>query len=105
MSAWPKATFYPRIVLSGNVGIQSLPLADFGNWGSRAFGIGPQLSLPIFEGGRLRGMLHLREAQEQEAALNYQNTVLRASQEQYVDSSTAQTLALVGLYISLGGRF
>jgi len=153
--------FYPRIVLSGNVGLQSMQLSDFGSWGARQFGIGPQLSLPIFEGGRLRGMLHLREAQEQEAALNYQRTVLRAwqeiddsmtlynasqlqqhklgeaveqnrialqtarqqykegvvdfinvlsvqrallaSQEQRVDSATAQTLALVGLYRSLGG--
>jgi NodT family efflux transporter outer membrane factor (OMF) lipoprotein len=73
--------FYPRIVLSGNVGFQSMQLSDFGSWGSRTFGIGPQLSLPIFEGGRLRGMLHLREAQEQEAALAYQQTVLRAWQE------------------------
>jgi NodT family efflux transporter outer membrane factor (OMF) lipoprotein len=73
--------FYPRIMLSGNVGLQALQLSDFGSWGSRQFGIGPQLSLPIFEGGRLRGMLHLREAQEQEAALAYQQTVLRAWQE------------------------
>ncbi len=73
--------FYPRIVLSGNVGFQALQLSDFGSWGSRQLGIGPQLSLPIFEGGRLRGMLRLREAQEQEAALSYQQTVLRAWQE------------------------
>jgi NodT family efflux transporter outer membrane factor (OMF) lipoprotein len=155
--------FYPRIVLSGNVGFQAMQLSDFGSWGSRQFGIGPQLSVPIFEGGRLRGMLHLREAQEQEAALNYQKTVLRAwqeiddsmslynasqvqqsrlndaveqnrialqtareqykagavdflnvltvqrallsSQEQRVDSGTAQALALVGLYKALGGGF
>lgn len=153
--------FYPRIVLSGNLGFQSMQLSDFGSWGSRQFGIGPQLSLPIFEGGRLRGMLHLREAQEQEAALTYQQTVLRAwqeiddgmslynatqlqqarleeavehdqlalatakqqyvegavdflnvltvqrallaSQEQRVESSTAQGQALVGLYKALGG--
>ncbi|QHF03836.1 efflux transporter outer membrane subunit [Pseudomonas asturiensis] len=73
--------FYPRIVLSGNVGFQALQLSDFGSWGSRQLGFGPQLSLPIFEGGRLRGMLRLREAQEQEAALSYQQTVLRAWQE------------------------
>ncbi|MFJ4143195.1 efflux transporter outer membrane subunit [Pseudomonas sp. NPDC089734] len=153
--------FYPRIVLSGNVGMQALQLSDFGNWGSRQFGIGPQISLPIFEGGRLRGMLHLRQAQEQEAALAYQQTVLRAwqeiddsmslynasqlqqrkleeavhqnrialstarrqyvegavdflnvlsvqrtllaTQEQWVQSSTTQAQALVGLYASLGG--
>ncbi|CAM3514709.1 RND transporter [Pseudomonas floridensis] len=153
--------FYPRIVLSGNVGFQALQLSDFGSWGSRQFGIGPQLSLPIFEGGRLRGMVRLREAQEQEAALAYQQTVLRAWQEiddsmslynasqlqqrklddavhqnrialdtakrqykegvvdflnvltvqrtlldieeQWVQSSTTQAQALVGLYSALGG--
>ena len=153
--------FYPRIMLSGNVGFQALQLSDFGSWGSRQFGIGPQLSVPIFEGGRLRGMLHLREAQEQEAALAYQQTVLRAwqeiddsmslynasqlqqrkleeavehnrvaleaakrqyvegvvdfvnvltvqrtllaTEEQWVQSSTTQAQALVGLYRSLGG--
>lgn len=153
--------FYPRIVLSGNVGFQALQLSDLGSWGSRQFGIGPQLSLPIFEGGRLRGMLRLRQAQEQETALAYQQTVLRAWQEiddsmslynasqlqqrkldeavrqnrialdtakrqyaegvvdflnvltvqrtlldieeQWVQSSTTQAQALVGLYSALGG--
>jgi NodT family efflux transporter outer membrane factor (OMF) lipoprotein len=73
--------FYPRITLSGNLGSQAMQLADFGSWGSRQFGIGPQFSLPLFDGGRLRGMLHLREAQQQEAALAYQQTVLRAWHE------------------------
>ncbi len=73
--------FYPRITLSGNLGSQAMQLSDFGSWGSRQFGIGPQFSLPLFDGGRLRGMLHLREAQQQEAALAYQQTVLRAWHE------------------------
>lgn len=76
-----KGDFYPRITLSGNVGSQALQLADFGTWGSRQFSIGPQFSLPLFDGGRLRGMLQLREAQQQEAALAYQQTVLRAWHE------------------------
>ncbi len=58
-----------------------MQLSDFGSWGSRQFAIGPQLSLPLFDGGRLRGMLQLREAQQQEAALAYQQTVLRAWHE------------------------
>lgn len=76
-----KADFYPSIRLSGNVGFQALQLSDFGGWDSRRFGIGPQLSLPIFEGGRLKGMLELREAQQQEAALHYQQVVLHAWHE------------------------
>ncbi|MFY9959986.1 efflux transporter outer membrane subunit [Pseudomonas sp. Hg5Tf] len=76
-----KADFYPSIRLSGSVGFQALQLSDFGGWDSRRFGIGPQLSLPIFDGGRLRGVLQLREAQQQEAALHYQQVVLRAWHE------------------------
>ncbi len=34
--------------------------------------------MPIFEGGRLRRTLELREAQQREAALNYQKPVLQA---------------------------
>lgn len=76
-----KADFYPSIRLSGNVGFQAMQLSDFGAWDSRRFAFGPQLSLPIFEGGRLKGTLELREAQQQEAALNYRKVVLGAWHE------------------------
>ena len=76
-----KGDFYPRITLSGNVGSQAMQLSDFGSWSSRTFGIGPQFTLPLFDGGRLRGVLNLREAQQQEAAIAYQQTVLRAWHE------------------------
>ncbi|WP_083454226.1 efflux transporter outer membrane subunit [Pseudomonas sp. P97.38] len=76
-----KGDFYPRITLSGNLGSQAMQLSEFGSWGSRAFGIGPQFNLPLFDGGRLRGMLQLREAQQQEAAVAYQQTVLKAWHE------------------------
>ncbi|WP_426232665.1 efflux transporter outer membrane subunit [Pseudomonas sp. TWP3-2] len=156
-----KGDFYPRITLSGNLSSQAMQLSDFGSWGSRAFGIGPQFSLPLFDGGRLRGVLQLREAQQQDAAIAYQQTVLRAwheiddqltaynasqrrrdslaeavrqnqialrtaqqqyvegvvdfvnvltvqsallaTQEQWVESSTGVSLAMVGLYRALGG--
>jgi len=76
-----QADFYPSIRLSGSVGLQSLQLADLGSWSARRFAVGPQLSLPIFEGGRLKGVLQLREAQQQEAAVNYRKTVLGAWHE------------------------
>lgn len=76
-----KADFYPSIRLSGSVGFQAMQLSDFGGWDSRRFAFGPQMSLPIFEGGRLKGTLELREAQQQEAALNYRKVVLGAWHE------------------------
>jgi outer membrane protein TolC len=36
------------------------------------------ITLPIFEGGQLRGQLKLRQAQQEESALNYARTVLTA---------------------------
>lgn len=76
-----RADFYPKISLTGSVGAQALQLSNLGDWSSRQLAIGPVLSLPIFQGGRLRGILELRKAQQQEAAIHYQSTVLRAWHE------------------------
>ncbi len=73
-----EADFFPRVTLSGSVGIQAIRFKDLGNWDSRMYSGGPSISLPIFEGGRLRYTLELRKAQQQEAATNYQQTVLQA---------------------------
>ncbi|MEX3764033.1 efflux transporter outer membrane subunit [Paraburkholderia phenoliruptrix] len=76
-----KADFYPRITLNGSAGLQSLQLSSLGSWASGQFVAGPSITLPIFEGGRLKGMLQLREAQQQEAAIVYKQTVLNAWRE------------------------
>jgi NodT family efflux transporter outer membrane factor (OMF) lipoprotein len=70
--------FYPKITLDGSFGLQALQFKDLGNWAARQYGLGPTITLPIFEGGRLRATLELRKVQQQEAALNYQQTVLQA---------------------------
>ncbi|OAJ57901.1 secretion protein [Paraburkholderia ginsengiterrae] len=80
-----KADFYPRISLNGSAGFQSLQLSSLANWASGQFVVGPSITMPIFEGGRLKGTLQLREAQQQEAALVYKRTVLEAWRE--VDDS------------------
>ena len=76
-----RADFYPRITLSGNLDFQALQLSDLGSWGSRRFALGPGLSVPLFEGGRLQGALQLQEGRQQEAGVHYQQTVLRAWHE------------------------
>ena len=76
-----KADFYPRIMLSGSASLQALQFDQLGNWASHQFAVGPSLTLPIFEGGLLRGTLNLRQEQQQEAAVNYQRTVLSAWHE------------------------
>ena len=75
------AAFYPRVTLSAGLNFQSLSLRDLGFWASRAYNFGPSISLPIFQGGQLRGALALNEARQKEAAVSYQRTVLQAWQQ------------------------
>ena len=72
------ADFYPQITLSGSFSFQALQLSTLGVWDARQYQIGPAFTLPIFQGGRLRATLVLRKAQEQEAYIKYQQTVLQA---------------------------
>ncbi|OUM03935.1 RND transporter [Variovorax sp. JS1663] len=75
------ADLYPRITLGARLGFESVGSRDFGEWGSRQWSIGPSLQLPIFDGGRRRSTVTLRELQQQEAAVAYQQTVLKAWHE------------------------
>ena len=76
-----EADFYPRIRLNGALGVQAFEFSDLGSWDSRRYAIGPSFYLPIFEGGRLQRTLELSEARHRLAAIDYQQTVLRAWHE------------------------
>jgi len=75
------ADFYPRITLTGSLAIQALQFKDLGNWSARTYGLGPTITLPIFQGGRIRATVTLRKEQQQEAAISFQRVVLQAFQE------------------------
>ena len=76
-----EAEFYPDVTLNGSASLQSLQFKDAFNLYSSAFQVGPSISLPIFQGGRLRGTLRLREAQQRETAVAFRRTLLGAWQE------------------------
>jgi NodT family efflux transporter outer membrane factor (OMF) lipoprotein len=73
-----EANFYPSVNLTGSFGLQSLQFGKLFNLNSKQYSVGPGLTIPIFQGGQLRATLQLREAQQQEAAVNFQKTVLQA---------------------------
>jgi outer membrane protein TolC len=76
-----EADFFPKITLSGSIGVQATDyknLANIGAFGALQYSGGPSISIPIFEGGRLKYTLDLRKAQQQEAAVQYQQVVLQA---------------------------
>ena len=73
-----QANFYPSLNLTGSIGLQSLQFGNLFNFNSKQYAVGPGLTIPIFQGGELRATLQLREALQQEAAVNFQKTVLQA---------------------------
>jgi NodT family efflux transporter outer membrane factor (OMF) lipoprotein len=70
--------FYPSVSLNGSVGFQALDLKNLWKGTSLQYAMGPNITLPIFEGGRLKATLAMRTAQQQEAAVAYHETVLKA---------------------------
>lgn len=72
------ASFYPDISLGGTFGFESLHLGSLFDADSRMFMAGPSIDLPIFQGGRLKGTLRVRQSQQREAAIAFRKTVLQA---------------------------
>lgn len=79
---------YPRIRLGASAGFDSLTASRFGDWATRRWSVGPSLELPIFDGGRRRTVVHLRELGQQEAAIKFRRAVLNAWHE--VDDAVSQ---------------
>lgn len=73
-----KADFFPDISLSATTSLQSVHFDSWNEWKSLAYSFGPNVTLPIFQGGQLRGQLKLAEAQQKSAAISYAKTVLTA---------------------------
>ena len=84
-----RAAFYPNVNLTAFVGMQAFGLEMLTSHGSLTGSVGPAISLPIFNGGRLRGQLHGAEADYAEAVANYDRTVVQALQE-VADAAVSQ---------------
>jgi NodT family efflux transporter outer membrane factor (OMF) lipoprotein len=73
-----KAAFFPDINLAAFVGVQALRLSKVFASGSDIGSVGPAISLPIFEGGRLRAGLRGAEADRDAAVASYDAAVTEA---------------------------
>ncbi len=86
-----KAAFFPTVQLNGLAGLESLNAGTFFNASSRLWAVGPTITLPIFEGGRLQANLRLAKATYEEMVATYRQSVLTAFSE-VEDNLAAQTL-------------
>lgn len=75
------ASMFPDISLTGSYGLRNSSTGYLFDWASRFYSFGPNISIPIFQGGALVANVRLSRAQAEEAALTYRKTVLNALQE------------------------
>lgn len=86
-----KGAFFPAVRINGMAGFQNIDAGTLFNWSSRLWAVGPSLSLPLFEGGRLRANLRGSKAVYEETVARYRQTVLTAFAE-VEDNLAAQRL-------------
>ncbi len=73
-----RSDFYPDVNLVAFAGFSSFGLSKLFEAGSRNTGIGPALTLPIFDGGHLRAALRERSAEADAAVESYNEALLQA---------------------------
>ena len=76
-----RAAFYPNINLAASFGLQAITWQKFLDPGSFALAVGPAVSLPLFDGGRLRGQLGVKSADFDAAAEQYNQALADALRE------------------------
>lgn len=86
-----RAYFYPALTITGSAGPSALAFANLLDPGFIAASIGAGLTQPIFNQRLNRTRLAVARAQQQEAALNFQSTLLNAGREVSNSLSLHQT--------------
>lgn len=76
-----RAAFFPRIMLTGNLGTASVELSGLFGAGSGIWSFSPSVTLPIFDGGRNRANLDISEARRNLAVADYERTIQEAFRE------------------------
>jgi multidrug efflux system outer membrane protein len=75
------ADLFPKFSITGTAALESISAGDFFFGTSRMWQVGPTMTWPIFEGGRIRANIEVHNAQEEQALLSYRKTVLIALAE------------------------
>jgi multidrug efflux system outer membrane protein len=75
------ADLFPRFSLTGAFGFQSINAGDLISSPSRFWSIGPAILWPVFDAGRIRATIAVRDAQQEQALTLYEKTVLTAFED------------------------
>lgn len=70
-----KAAYFPQISLTGTIGGQSSRLANLFSGPNGAWSFVPQITQPIFAGGRIKSGVRLAEADRERARIAYERSI------------------------------
>lgn len=76
-----EAARYPSVSLVGTIATTGLTVGDLGKASTIGWSFGPSLTVPIFNGGRLRAAVEMEGARRDEAFIAYRASVLKALEE------------------------
>ncbi|HMA81437.1 MAG TPA: efflux transporter outer membrane subunit, partial [Candidatus Binatia bacterium] len=75
------ADLYPKFSLAGAFGLQSVSASDWFSAPSRFWSIGPTITWPVFDAGKIRANIEIRNAQQEQALRLYEKSVLSAFED------------------------
>lgn len=75
------AALYPSFTLLGSIGLEALSLNNLFSAASQSWKIGPNLSWTIFDAGRIRQNIEVQNALQEQALINYEESVLEALED------------------------
>jgi NodT family efflux transporter outer membrane factor (OMF) lipoprotein len=75
------ADLYPRFSLTGALGLSGDEIQALSNRHNHSWSIGPSVSWPLFDAGRIRANIAIQTAAQEQALLSYRSTILFALQE------------------------
>jgi len=103
-----RAAFFPRILLTGSAGTASARLSDLFTGPSAAWSFSPQITVPIFEGGRNRANLDVAQISKQIEIASYERAIQAAFREVSdalaVRAFVEAKLSAQGLLVQAGSR-
>jgi NodT family efflux transporter outer membrane factor (OMF) lipoprotein len=76
-----RSAFYPSLILGASGGFTGTSIANWFNWPSRMWAVGPQMSQTIFDAGRRRAVSESATANYDGTVASYRQTTLTAFQE------------------------
>lgn len=75
------ADLYPKLQLGGSIGLESLSVGDLFDSASKIWSFGPRAQWTFFDGGRVRASIEISSAAQEQALINYEESVLVALED------------------------